>query len=217
MRKQKVLFLCTQNSTRSQMAEGLLRHHAGDRFEAHSAGLDPIDEIHPCAVEAMREVGIDISGQSPKGLKEYMGKQTFNYLIIVCARAEERCPMTFPGVGTTFSWIFDDPRRDEDLPYDSMLERFHAVRDEIELRMRGWLEQPEAELGRLREERERERLEAEKRGTAPVGGKGCSRRACRTRTRNRGASRRPTRCTTARPPGGPRGWRSAWPRSPVCS
>ncbi len=63
MRKQKVLFLCTQNSARSQMAEGLLRHHAGDRFEAYSAGLDPTDEIHPCAIEAMREVGIDISDQ----------------------------------------------------------------------------------------------------------------------------------------------------------
>jgi arsenate reductase len=170
MRKQKVLFLCTQNSARSQMAEGLLRHHAGGRFEAYSAGLDPTDEIHPCAVEAMEEVGIDISGQSPKGLREYMGKQSFNYLIIVCERAEERCPKTFPGVATTFSWIFEDPRRDEDLPYDSILERFRAVRDEIEIRMRGWLEQPEAELRRLREERERERLErleAEEREAAP--------------------------------------------------
>ena len=117
-RKQNVLFLCTQNSARSQMAEGLLRHLAGDRFEAYSAGIDPTDEIHPCAVEAMREVGIDISDQYPKGLKTYMGKMSFNYLIIVCARAEERCPKTFPGVGTTFSWIFDDPRRDEDLPFD---------------------------------------------------------------------------------------------------
>jgi arsenate reductase len=159
MKKQKVQFLCTQNSARSQMAEGFLRHLAGDRFEAYSAGIDPTDEIHPCAVEAMREVGIDISGQSPKGLKEYMGKQTFNYLIIVCARAEERCPKTFPGVGTTFSWIFEDPRRDEDLPYDSMLERFRAVRDQIELRMRAWLEDPEEELRKLREERERERRE----------------------------------------------------------
>jgi len=172
MKKQKVLFLCTQNSARSQIAEGLLGHLAGDRFEAYSAGLDPTDEIHPCAIEAMKEVGIDISGQSPKGLKEYMGKQSFNYLIIVCARAEERCPKTFPGVGTTFSWIFEDPRRDEDLPYDSMLERFRVVRDQIEIRMRAWLEQPEAELKRLREERERERrerLEAEKREAAPVG------------------------------------------------
>jgi arsenate reductase len=158
-RKQKVLFLCTQNSARSQMAEGLLRHLAGDRFEAYSAGIDPTDEIHPCAVEAMREVGIDISDQYPKGLKTYMGKMSFNYLIIVCARAEERCPKTFPGVGTTFSWIFDDPRRDEDLPYDSILERFRLVRDQIELRMRDWLEHPEGELKRLREEREHERRE----------------------------------------------------------
>jgi arsenate reductase len=158
-RKQKVLFLCTQNSARSQMAEGFLRHLAGDRFEVMSAGIDPTDEVHPCAVAAMREVGIDISGQRPDGLGEYMGKEYFNYLIIVCARAEERCPKTFPGVGMTFSWIFDDPRRDEDLPYDSMLERFRLVRDQIELRMRGWLEHPEAELARLREEREHERRE----------------------------------------------------------
>jgi arsenate reductase (thioredoxin) len=99
MKRQKVLFLCTQNSARSQMAEGFLRHLGDGRFEAYSAGIDPTDEIHPCAIEAMREVGIDISDQHPKGLKEYMGKQTFNYLIIVCARAEERCPKTFPGSG----------------------------------------------------------------------------------------------------------------------
>jgi arsenate reductase (thioredoxin) len=107
----------------------------------------------------MSEFGIDISDQYPKGLKTYMGKMSFNYLIIVCARAEERCSKTFPGVGTTFSWIFDDPRRDEDLPYDSMLERFRLVRDQIELRMRDWLEHPEAELKRLWEEREHERRE----------------------------------------------------------
>lgn len=159
MRKQKALFLCTQNSARSQMAEGFLRHLAGDRFEAYSAGLEPTEEVHPCAVEAMREVGIDISGQRPKGLREYMGREYFNYLIIVCARAEERCPKTFPGVGTTFAWIFEDPRREEDLPYDSMLERFRAVRDEIEVRMKVWLDHPEEELRKLREERERERRE----------------------------------------------------------
>jgi arsenate reductase (thioredoxin) len=154
MRKQKVLFLCTQNSARSQMAEGLLRHLAGDRFEAYSAGIDPTGGIHPCAVEAMSEIGIDISEQYPKGLKTYMGKMGFNYLIIVCARAEEKCPKTFPGVGTTFSWIFEDPRRDEEIPYDSMLERFRAVRDEIELRIKTWLEDSEVELARLKEQRE---------------------------------------------------------------
>ena len=164
MRKQKVIFLCTQNSARSQMAEGLLRHLAGDRFEVYSAGIDPTGETHPCAVQAMAEVGIDISGQYPKGLRTYLGKEFFNYLIIVCARAEEQCPKTFPGVGTTFSWTFEDPRADESLPYDSMLERFRDVRDQIEMRLRGWLERPEEELARLRAEREqerRERLQAE--------------------------------------------------------
>jgi arsenate reductase (thioredoxin) len=161
MRKQKVLFLCTQNSARSQMAEGLRKHLAGDRFEAYSAVVEPTDEIHPCAVEAMGEVGIDISDQYRKGLRTYMSKVGFNYSIIVCARAEERCPKTFPVVGTTFSWIFKDPRREEDLPYDSMLERFRVVRDQIELKLRDWLEHPEEELRKLREERERqERLEA---------------------------------------------------------
>jgi arsenate reductase (thioredoxin) len=159
MRKQKVLFLCTQNSARSQMAEGFLRHLAGDRFEVYSAGIDPTDEIHPCAVEAMSEVGIDISEQYPKGLGTYLGKMGFSYLIIVCARAEERCPKSFPGVGTTFSWVFEDPRRDEEIPYHSMLERFGKVRDEIELKMRDWLEHPEKELSKLREERGRERRE----------------------------------------------------------
>jgi hypothetical protein len=86
MRKQKVLFLCTQNSARSQMAEGFLRHLAGDRFEVSSAGIDPTDEIHPCAEEAMGEVGIDISEQYPKGLRTYMGRVGLNCLIIVCAR-----------------------------------------------------------------------------------------------------------------------------------
>jgi arsenate reductase (thioredoxin) len=159
MRKQKVLFLCTQNSAWSQMAEGFLRHLAGDRFEVMSAGIVPTDEIHPCAVEAMSEVGIDISEQHPNGLSTYLGKTGFNYLIIVCARDEERCPKTFPGVGTRFSWVFEDPRRDEEIPYDSMLERFRVVRDEIELKISDWLEHPERELRKLREKRERERRE----------------------------------------------------------
>jgi hypothetical protein len=92
-------------------------------------------------------------------LKTYLGREFFNYLVIVCARAEERCPKTFPGVGTRFSWVFDDPRSDESLPYDSMLERFREIRDEIELKIRDWLERPEEELKKLEEERERERRE----------------------------------------------------------
>ena len=141
------------------MAEGFLRHLAGDRFEVYSAGIDPTHEIHPCAVEAMSEIGIDISEQYPKGLRTYLGKMGFNYLIIVCARAEERCPKTFPGVGATFSWIFEDPRREEDIPYDSMLERFREVRDEIELKIKGLAGASRGGAEKLREERERERRE----------------------------------------------------------
>jgi arsenate reductase (thioredoxin) len=168
MRKQKVLFLCTQNSARSQMAEGFLRELAGDRFEVMSAGCNPTDEIHPYAVEAMEEVGIDISDQYPKGLRTYMGKLGFNYSIIVCARAEKDCPKTFPGVGTRLVWVFDDPRG-ADVPEEEMLDRFREIRDEIEIKIKDWLEHPEEELAKLKAERERERqerLRAERREAA---------------------------------------------------
>lgn len=158
MRKQKVLFLCTQNSARSQMAEALLREHAGDRFESYSAGCEVYDEVHPYAVRAMEEVGIDIADQYPKGLRTYMGKVGFNYSIIVCARAEMNCPRTFPGVGTRLIWVFDDPRS-EDVPEEERLEKFREVRDQIEQKILDWLEHPEKELENLRDERERERRE----------------------------------------------------------
>jgi arsenate reductase len=157
MRKQKVLFLCTQNSARSRMAEALLRHHGGDRFEVYSAGYNPGGDIHPYAVEAMEEIGIDISDQYPKGLRTYMGKMGFNYSIIVCAKAEKDCPKTFPGVGTRLVWIFDDPRG-EDVA-EERLEKFREVRDQIEQKILDWMEHPEEELAKLRTEREREREE----------------------------------------------------------
>ena len=97
------------------MAEALLRHHAGDRFEAYSAGCEAADEIHPYVREVMDEVGIDTSEQHSKGLKTYMGKVGFSYSIVVCARAEKNCPKTFPGVGTRLVWAFEDPRG-EDIP-----------------------------------------------------------------------------------------------------
>jgi arsenate reductase len=166
MRKQKVLFLCTQNSARSQMAEGLLRHHAGDRFEAYSAGLDPTDEVHPCAVEAMKEVGIDISGQSPRASRSTWASSP-STTSSSCARGPRSgAPRPSPASARRSRGSSRTRAATRTCPYDSMLERFRAVRDEIEIRMRGWLEQPEAELRRLREERERERrerLEAEER------------------------------------------------------
>ena len=165
MRKQKVLFLCTQNSARSQMAEAFLRKLAGDRFELYSAGCNPIGEVHPYTVEVMEKIGIDIEDQYPKGLRTYMGKMGFNYSIIVCARAEKDCPKTFPGVGTRLVWAFDDPRG-EDVPQPEMLDRFREIRDEIELKIKEWLEHPGEELAKLTAERERqrrERLEADRR------------------------------------------------------
>jgi arsenate reductase len=96
--KTRVLFLCTGNSARSQMAEAFLRYYAGDRFEAYSAGLEP-KGMNPLTIRAMEEIGIPLTGQYSKDVREYMGKVHFGYLITVCANAEERCPTTFPGVG----------------------------------------------------------------------------------------------------------------------
>src|SRR5690348_4624722 len=97
MNKDRVLFLCTANSARSQMAEALLRHRAGERFEPHSAGLEP-KEINPYARRVLEEMGLDISKQYSKGVDVYLGKTIFTYLITVCASAEEKCPTTFIGV-----------------------------------------------------------------------------------------------------------------------
>ena len=157
MRKQKVLFLCTQNSARSQMAEAFLTPRRGT-LRGYSTGCRVTDEVHPYAVHVMDEIGIDMSEQYPKDLKTYMGKMGFNYSIIVCARAEMDCSKTFPGVGTRLSWVFDDPRG-ENVPEEEMLDRFREVQDEIEQKLLNWLDHPEEELAKLRAERERERQE----------------------------------------------------------
>ena len=94
---QRVLFVCSHNSARSQMAEALLRSLAGDAFAAYSAGSKP-QGVHPLAVAVMSERGVDISGQGSKGLQEFMGKAQFDHLITVCNRAEKACPI-FPGKG----------------------------------------------------------------------------------------------------------------------
>src|SRR6185295_3636648 len=104
--KKRVLILCTGNSARSQMAEGLLRHLAGERFEVESAGVEP-SHVRPQAIEAMREAGIDISHQRSKSVDEFAG-QEFDYVITVCDNARERCPV-FPGKTKRIHWSFDDP------------------------------------------------------------------------------------------------------------
>ena len=127
-----MLILCTGNSARSQMAEGLLRHEAGDRFEVASAGVEPT-RVRPEAIEVMREIGIDISDHRSKSVDEFTG-QEFDYVITVCDNANERCPI-FPGNTERIHWSFDDPAAAEG-DADTRLKVFRRVRDEIRERLR---------------------------------------------------------------------------------
>jgi arsenate reductase (thioredoxin) len=134
-RKGRVLFLCTHNSARSQMAEGLLKHLAGDRFEAMSAGTEAT-RVSPLAIRAMEEVGIDISDQESKTLDQYLG-ELFDYVITVCDDANEACPF-FPGAQSRLHWSFEDPSRAEGSE-EERLEVFRRVRDGIEARVQAEL------------------------------------------------------------------------------
>jgi len=135
--KQNVLFLCTGNSCRSQMAEGLLRFLAGDRFEVVSAGTLP-SGLNPDAVEAMREIGIDISGHRSKRLDKFLG-QRFDYVITVCDRAKETCPV-FPSTKSQGHWSFDDPAAVEGPPEERRAV-FRRIRDEIADRIRSFIDE----------------------------------------------------------------------------
>lgn len=125
--KERVLILCTGNSARSQMAEGLLRHYAGDRFEVFSAGTKP-GHVRPEAVAAMRELGIDISGQRSKSVDEFTG-QSFDYVLTVCDNAKESCPI-FPGKSVTIHHNFEDPAALQGSE-DERMTLFRCVRDEM--------------------------------------------------------------------------------------
>ncbi len=139
MEKERVLFLCTGNTARSQMAEAFLRKYAGRHLEAYSAGLQP-SAVNPYTERAMREIGIDLSGQRSKSVKEYLGKMSFTYLITVCAEAEANCPTTFPGIGQRLSWAFDDPAAVEGSE-EEKLRKFREVRDQVDKRIRLWIEE----------------------------------------------------------------------------
>ncbi len=141
-----ILILCTRNSARSQMAEGILRKYVGDRFQVYSAGLDP-ERIHPLVEPVMREIGIDISAQRSKSVKEYLGRLTAHYLIVVCENAERDCPKIFPGPGERLYWPFDDPAAVEGTA-EERLEAFRRVRDEIAARLRAWLRELDVEMVR---------------------------------------------------------------------
>jgi arsenate reductase (thioredoxin) len=130
--KKRVLILCTGNSARSQMAEGLLRHDAGDRFDVFSAGVEP-SQVRPLAIEAMREVGIDISDQRSKSVDEFSG-QEFDYVITVCDNANQRCPI-FPGKTQRIHWSFEDPAAAKG-DAAAQLGVFRRVRDQIKEKLK---------------------------------------------------------------------------------
>jgi arsenate reductase len=133
--KTRVLFLCTHNSARSQMAEGMLRNLAGDRFEAFSAGTEAT-HVRPLAIRAMEEIGVDIASRESKTLDRYLG-EPFDYVITVCDDANEACPF-FPGARERLHWSFEDPSKAKGSE-EERLAVFRRVRD-------GLLEQIEREL-----------------------------------------------------------------------
>ena len=139
MKKRRVLFLCTGNSARSQMAEAFIRKYAEDRFEAHSAGLEP-KGLNPLTVRVMDEVGIDVSGQASKGIDTYLGKTHFQYLVTVCDDADKNCPTAWPDVHHRMHWSFQDPAAVEGTE-EEQLAKFREVRDLIEAKIKNWLAQ----------------------------------------------------------------------------
>lgn len=130
-----VLILCTANSARSQMAEGLLRNLVGDQMRIESAGSQP-SVVNPLAIEAMREKGLDISAHRSKHLNEFL-QQPFDYVITVCDNAAETCPV-FPGKATRIHWSFPDPAAVEG-SHAEKLDSFRRVRDAIEAQFSAWV------------------------------------------------------------------------------
>jgi arsenate reductase len=136
MEKVKVLFLCTGNSARSQMAEAFLRSYAGEKFEVFSAGLEP-EEINPFAKKAMEEIGFDLEGQHSKDVGQFLGHAHFGYVITVCSQAECRCPI-FPGASMRLHWPFEDPAAFQGTE-EQKLNKFREIRDQIRMRIESWL------------------------------------------------------------------------------
>jgi arsenate reductase len=125
--KKRVLFLCTGNSARSQIAEGFLRHMAGDKFEVYSAGVKPT-QVNPLAIKVMAEVGVDMSKHRSKSAMEFIG-QKFDYVITVCDNAKQTCPV-FPGHYEKLHWSLEDPAEAEGSEEDK-LKVFRKIREEI--------------------------------------------------------------------------------------
>lgn len=129
-RKPRVLILCTGNSCRSQMAEGILRHAAGDLFEVFSAGSKPAGYVHPKAIAALAELGIDISQHTSKHMNEFLTRD-IHTVITVCGNADQACPM-FPGQANRYHWGFSDPAHATGTE-EEIMTGFRRVRDQIKL------------------------------------------------------------------------------------
>ena len=134
----RVLFICVHNSGRSQMSEAFLNYYGGDRFDAQSAGLEP-GELNPLVVEAMAEIGIDISQNKTKSVFDiWKSGELFQYVIAVCDAAfAEKCPI-FPGPTTRLHWSFHDPSKVTGT-YEQKLQKVRQIRDEIAAKIQGWL------------------------------------------------------------------------------
>jgi len=139
MKKTRVLFLCTVNSARSQMAEAFLRKYAGDRFEVYSAGLEPARGVHPLTIKVMEELGYDMSGHYAKDVRQFVGQLHFGYVITVCDRAEQSCPI-FPGITQRLHWSLEDPAAFEG-DEQAKLAKFREVRDQVEAHVKAWVEE----------------------------------------------------------------------------
>lgn len=135
--KTKILFLCTGNSARSQMAEAYLRHYGGDRFEAYSAGLSP-SVINPYTVRVMDEAGVSLEGQWSKDVNLYVDRHDLDYLITVCGHADQNCPRAMLDVRHRLHWDLEDPAAATGDDAEK-LARFREIRDQIDGRVREWI------------------------------------------------------------------------------
>lgn len=135
--KQKILILCSGNSCRSQMAEGFFKKYGADLFDVYSAGLVPVP-VHPMTFKSMSDAGTDISGQYSKPIKDFLGRESFRYIIFVCAEAEKSCPSIYPFVSNRLSWPFEDPAAAEGSE-DEKYAKFAEVRDLIDMKIKNWI------------------------------------------------------------------------------
>lgn len=138
MTRPNILFLCTGNSARSQMAEAFARRYAGEHFEVFSAGIEP-KGINPFTIQVMNEIGYNLDGHTSKGTKEFMGRMMFRYLVTVCDEADRECPRAlWANHGTKLHWSFEDPAAFEGTD-EQKLAKFREVRDQIERQVREWV------------------------------------------------------------------------------